>query len=65
MLVLADGGIRGTIGGGCAEAEVRLKSLAVLDQGRPALVTVSLLPGDAANEGMICGGVMEVFVQPV
>lgn len=65
MLVLADGGIKGTIGGGCAEAQVRLQALTVLDQRQPCLTTVSLLPDEAAEEGMACGGTMEVFIQPV
>lgn len=65
MLVLGDGSIRGTIGGGCAEAEVKLKALTVLDRNQPYLAKVSLLAEDAANAGMVCGGTMEVFIQPI
>lgn len=65
MLVAADGRTTGTIGGGCAEAEVRLKALQVLDDNRPALYLVSLLNDVAAREGMVCGGTMEVFIQVI
>ncbi len=65
MLVAADGRITGTIGGGCAEAEVRLKALQVLDDGRPALYQINMLNDVAAREGMVCGGTMEVFVQVI
>ncbi|MDT8902603.1 XdhC family protein [Anaeroselena agilis] len=64
MVVSADGRVSGTIGGGCAEAEVRLKALQVLDDGRPVLYQVNLLNDVAAADGMVCGGVMEVFIQP-
>ena len=64
MLVLRDGTTRGTIGGGCAEAEVKMKALTALDQERPCLTKVSLL-AEAEDAGMVCGGIMEVFIQPV
>lgn len=65
MVVAADGRISGTIGGGCAEAEVKLKALQVLADDRPVLHQVDLLDDSAAAEGMVCGGIMEVFIQPV
>ena len=65
MLIFPDGRTVGTIGGGCAEAEVRLKALTVLDQVRPCVTTISLLAADAADAGMVCGGIMDVFIQPV
>ena len=65
MLVFPDGRTVGTIGGGCAEAEVRLKALTVLDQVRPCVTTISMLASDAADAGMVCGGTMDVFIQPV
>lgn len=65
MLITADGRITGTIGGGCAEAEVRLKALAALADKRPTLYQVNMLNDIAAREGMVCGGIMEVFIQVI
>lgn len=63
MLILPDGRSVGTIGGGCGEAEVRRQALTALDENRSRLYTVNMLNDVAANEGMVCGGVMEVFIQ--
>ena len=65
MLVHPDGRITGTIGGGCAEAEVRLQALHTVDDGKCRTYHLSLLNEAAADEGMVCGGTMEVFIQPV
>lgn len=65
MLVFPGGETYGTIGGGCSEAEAKLKALLVLDTGQPCIVSISLLGADAADIGMVCGGTMEVFIQPV
>ena len=65
MVISADGAIFGTIGGGCSEAEVRQRALMVLDTGEPCRYTVTMLNDVAASEGMVCGGVMEVFIQPL
>lgn len=63
MLVLPDGQVRGTIGGGCAEAAVRQQALRVLAAGRSATQVVELLDSVAGDEGMACGGTLEVFLQ--
>jgi xanthine dehydrogenase accessory factor len=63
MLILPDGKSFGTIGGGCGEAEVRRQALTALDENRARLYTVTMLNEVAADEGMVCGGVMEVFIQ--
>ncbi|WP_371380648.1 XdhC family protein [Sporomusa aerivorans] len=65
MLVLPDGRSFGTIGGGCGEAEVRRQALTALDGNRSKLYTVRMLNDAAADEGMVCGGVMEVFIQVI
>jgi xanthine dehydrogenase accessory factor len=65
MLVFPDGGAYGTIGGGCAEAEVKMKALSVLDDGVACTISVWLLDDDAAQNGMVCGGTMNVFIQVV
>ncbi len=65
MLVYPDGRVFGTIGGGCAEAEVRLQALTALDDNESLTYKVSMTGETAANEGMACGGIMEVFIQVV
>lgn len=65
MLVYPDGKIDGTIGGGCSEAEVKMQALAALDHNRAFVYTVNLLDDIAAAEGMVCGGVMDVFLQVI
>ncbi|HWR39987.1 MAG TPA: XdhC family protein [Patescibacteria group bacterium] len=63
MLVTKDGRCCGTIGGGCGEAEVRRQALTALDEEQSCLYTVSMSNQTAADEGMVCGGTMEVFIQ--
>jgi len=62
MLVTADGSVCGTIGGGCGEAEVRREALAALDCKSPARHSLDLGNDLAADEGMACGGKMDVFI---
>lgn len=65
MLVYGDGRILGTIGGGCGESEVRLAALSVIDEKIPRAYKVSLNADTAAEEGMVCGGTMDVFIEPL
>ncbi len=65
MLVFPDGKLVGTIGGGCGEAEVRRQAFIALDEKRSQMVTVSMANQVAEDEGMVCGGLMEVFIQIV
>ena len=64
MLVHREGKISGTVGGGCGEAEVRIKALEVLETGRAEVVQVDLTnPLDGDDK--ICGGIMDVFVERI
>ena len=64
MLVGLDGEIKGTIGGGCGEAEVWTAAMEALQDGNSRIVTVDLTtPIDGPDK--ICGGIMDVFVEPV
>ena len=64
MLITKDGAIQGTIGGGCGEAEVWSAAMESLEDGQPRTVTVDLTePIDGPDK--ICGGIMDVFVEPV
>lgn len=64
MLVNQEGQIKGTIGGGCGEAEVWSAAMEALRDGKSRMVTVDLTtPIDGPDK--ICGGIMEVFVEPI
>ena len=63
MMVAADGTISGTIGGGCGEHEVFLAALDVILTGLPRRVLTDLISG--GDEGAVCGGIMDVFIEPV
>ena len=63
MLVKRDGQVYGTIGGGCSEAEVKMRALQALDDLQSCTMEVRMLNDAAADEGMVCGGIMEVFIQ--
>jgi xanthine dehydrogenase accessory factor len=65
MLILASGEIVGTVGGGCVEAEVWLAAREVLTVGEPKFLTINLTADKAADSGMICGGAMDMFIEPV
>jgi xanthine dehydrogenase accessory factor len=65
MLVFADGSQTGTLGGGCVEAEVKRRSLFLLDEGRAELVTFQLDDNYGWDDGLICGGRMKMLVDPV
>jgi xanthine dehydrogenase accessory factor len=65
MLIGADGAVVGTIGGGCGEAEVLEAARHVIETGVPRLVRVDLTDDFLSFSPAVCGGVMEVFVEPV
>lgn len=59
------GTCRGTIGGGCAEAAALGQARRLIGTGKSRLIQVDLTAEDAAREGMVCGGQMEIFVSDV
>src|SRR6185437_5007507 len=63
MLLLSDGQTLGTLGGGCVEAEVRQQALRLLIDGRSKLLTFKLDHDYGWDDGLICGGAMDIFVQ--
>lgn len=63
MLVHTDGSILSTIGGGNLEAEIIKESLKVIKSCKPERFTYDLSKG--GNVGMVCGGTLEVFIEPV
>jgi xanthine dehydrogenase accessory factor len=65
MLVREDGTFVGTIGGGCVEADVWTAAREVMETEKPKHLTFSLGQDAAYDEGLICGGQLNVFVEPV
>ncbi|MGH9673900.1 MAG: XdhC family protein [Bryobacteraceae bacterium] len=65
LLVREDGSIAGTIGGGCVEAEVWNAAREVIETESPRHLTFSLGQDAAYDNGLICGGQLNVFVEPV
>ncbi|MFH0980029.1 MAG: XdhC/CoxI family protein, partial [Planctomycetota bacterium] len=55
----------GTLGGGCVEAEVRKQALGLLQAGTPRLLTFQLDHDFGWDDGLICGGRMDIAVMPV
>ncbi len=64
MVITASGEILGTVGGGCGEAEVRREAVQVIRSRRPALVRVELMDDIESNSPAVCGGILNVFVDP-
>ena len=65
MLVRDDGSIVGTIGGGCVEAEVWAAAKEVIVAEQPRKMTFNLNQDAAYDAGLICGGTLEIFVEPI
>ena len=65
MLVREDGSIAGTIGGGCVEAEVWAAAKDVMHAEQPRKMTFNLNHEAAFDAGLICGGTLEIFVEPI
>src|SRR5580698_5992480 len=65
MLVREDGSIMGTIGGGCVEAEVWAAAKEVLKAEAPRKMIFNLNNEASYDNGLICGGTLEVFVEPI
>jgi xanthine dehydrogenase accessory factor len=64
MLVRPDGATDGTVGGGCGEAEVWRAALEVMADEQPRMVVVDLTNEIAINTDGVCGGIMDIFVEP-
>ncbi|MEJ2459633.1 MAG: XdhC/CoxI family protein [Novosphingobium sp.] len=64
MLVKADGSIIGTVGVGAAEGKVIAAALEALKTGRPELVSFNLHDNPLLDNGMVCGGTLEIYIEP-
>jgi xanthine dehydrogenase accessory factor len=65
MLVFADGRMIGTIGGGCYENDAFWKAREAITDRKPRLVHYELSDDFAQETGLICGGQMDVYIEPI
>jgi len=65
MLVFEDGLFMGTVGGGCGESDVLHATMDAIENGKPTLLLVDLTADEAEESGDVCGGVMDVFIEPL
>jgi xanthine dehydrogenase accessory factor len=65
MAVRQDGSILGSIGGGCSEGAVIHTAMELIARGGYGTVTVDLTAEAAEEEGMVCGGTMEVLIEVI
>jgi len=62
----ADGTIEGSVTGGCVESAVAQEALAMLQDGRPPrLVTYGISDELAGTVGLMCGGIVHIFIHPI
>src|SRR6201993_5527607 len=65
MLIRDDGTIAGTVGGGCVEADVWAAAKDVIQKEQPRKMTFNLNHEAAYDAGLISGGTLEIFVEPI
>ncbi|MGE5207524.1 MAG: XdhC family protein [Chlamydiota bacterium] len=65
MLVRDDGSIVGTIGGGCVEADVWQAAREVMEEEKPRTLTFNLNQNPKYDTGLVCGGTLDIFIEPV
>ena len=65
MLVREDGSTQGTVGGGCVEADVWAVAKEVMQKEAPRKLVFHLNNEATYDNGLICGGTVEVFIEPI
>jgi xanthine dehydrogenase accessory factor len=65
ILIRDDGSIVGTVGGGCVEAEVWAVAQDVMREEKPRRLHFNLNSQPEADNGLICGGSLDIFVEPI
>jgi xanthine dehydrogenase accessory factor len=65
MLVAPDGSVSGSVSGGCVEGAVYELATEVARTGTPRLERYGVSDGAAFAAGLTCGGVIDIFVEPV
>jgi len=64
MVVFDDGSFIGTVGGGCVEADIWAEAREVLHSGKAGIFHFNLAGDYEDDEGMVCGGQMDVLIEP-
>lgn len=62
MMFFENGESAGTVGGGCVEAEVWAEARDAMRSGQSGLHHFALTADEASEEGMVCGGTMDIFL---
>jgi xanthine dehydrogenase accessory factor len=65
MLVLEDGSTVGTIGGGCVEASMLNNALHCIKTQKATVIENDMTGRDAEEEGMVCGGIIKMLIEPI
>jgi len=65
LLVRGDGTFLGTVGGGCLEAEVYDAALQTIADEQPRSLRFRLTERDSPDSGLMCGGEVTIFVEPI
>ncbi|WP_167107083.1 XdhC/CoxI family protein [Mycobacterium sp. DL592] len=65
MVVAPDGSVAGSVSGGCVEGAVYESAVEVVETGVPRLQRYGVSDDDAFAVGLTCGGVLDVFVEPL
>jgi xanthine dehydrogenase accessory factor len=65
MLVREDGSILGTVGGGRMESEVRESAMESMKDEKPKTLTFNMDQTPADETGLICGGSLQIFIEPL
>jgi len=65
MIVLQNGQTLGTLGGGCVEAEVRVRALKLIEAQQDLMISFKLDHDYGWDDGLVCGGAMDIAVQIV
>ena len=65
MIIYKDGSMKGTVGGGCLEADVWAEAKRVLRKGGAAKMSFDLTEAEAGESGHICGGIVDILIEPL
>ncbi|MCC7137866.1 MAG: XdhC family protein [Planctomycetes bacterium] len=65
MLVRESGSVSGSVGGGCVEADVVAAAREVIETETPRRLSFRLTEEATGQTGLLCGGEIEIFVEPI
>jgi len=65
MLIRSDGTIVGSIGGGSLEATICQEAMNIIKKAKPKVLHFNLTEEEVAGDGMLCGGTMDIFIEPI